>query len=148
MHQSRTTRTRHPEVTYPRGIHRLSRHQKDTSLSLSLPKGRRSRLRHKQVTLTAEDNMAKDSKIGTPDDFKGDASKVQEFITSCELYFAANPERYTTNAKKIIFALSLLWTLFLLCYLVYFFLFFSFTVFLVRWCIPGLRLNPFSLKSQ
>lgn len=49
--------------------------------------------------------MAKDSKINTPDNFKGDASQVQKFITSCELYFAANSERYTTDAKKIIFAL-------------------------------------------
>lgn len=53
-----------------------------------------------------EDDMAKDAKISAPDDFKGEASKFQEFITSCELYFAANPEGYTTNDKKIIFALS------------------------------------------
>ncbi|EIM85183.1 uncharacterized protein STEHIDRAFT_35060, partial [Stereum hirsutum FP-91666 SS1] len=48
----------------------------------------------------------KDTKISASDDFKGEASKVQEFIISCELYFAANPERYADDDKKIIFALS------------------------------------------
>lgn len=44
--------------------------------------------------------------------------------------------------------LSLLWTLFLLCYLVYLFLFFSLSSFLVRRQTPGLWLDPYFFQTS
>lgn len=53
-----------------------------------------------------EEDMAKDAKISPPEAFNGEAAKVQEFITDCELYFAANEEKFDKDVKKVAFALS------------------------------------------
>jgi len=52
--------------------------------------------------------LNKSAKVATPPEFRGDSSKLKEFITKLKIYILHNYESFDNKDSKVLFAISYL----------------------------------------